>query len=141
MKINPSLIVQTVKENSYITFGLTYSYRTSLNRNIFENNSYCSLNDCLIFSLSNNTYFSFDGGNFEFSSEEIGNAVSKYSITSKTMLYSKEENSLWNYFKHFSSSSEISLDVIFKFEILNMSTFKNMTSGLSMEIFTSLGGK
>ena len=43
IKINPSLIEQNFSDDLYVDFGLTYSYRTSLNRDLFGSNTYSTI--------------------------------------------------------------------------------------------------
>lgn len=141
IKINPSLIEQNFSDDLYVDFGLTYSYRTSLNRDLFGSNTYSTINSNIIFALSDNNNIVFNGGTFIYSSSDIGNSTTRYSIVSKTLLFSKTQNSIWNYFKYFGNNTEISIDVIFKFNIIDPVVFKTMTTGLSINVFTSLGGK
>ena len=141
IKINPSLIEQNFTDDLYVDFGLMYSYRTSLNRDLFGSNTYSTINSNIIFALSDNNNIVFNGGTFNYYSSDIGNATTRYSIMSRTLLFSKEQNSIWNYFKYFGNNSEVSIDVIFKFNIIDPVAFKTMTTGLSINVFTSLGGK
>ena len=106
IKVKPSLLKSTFdNSNVDISIGLTYDYRTSLNRNLFANNNIL-IPDTISFSVVNSNNRKINSLNRIISSEIKDGGITSYQLKYSVPLYSKEESSVYVICKDFESSSD-----------------------------------
>lgn len=129
IKVKPSLLKSTFDtSNVDISIGLTYDYRTSLNRNLFANNNIL-IPDTISFSVVNSNNRKINSLNRIVSSEEKNGGITSYRLMYSVPLYSKEESSVYEMCKEFESSFDFVFVNVFIPFIINdnaISLFKDI---------------
>ena len=130
-------------DGSEITIALEYDFRTTLSYDIFSpNNTYLSVPSYLRIHLKDNETIQYYSNPVSYSSVDIGDGKTKYSLSADTMLSSSSTNSLANRFKYYKRNNSIqTLTCSFDFEVLDKQTFVSNINSLSFRVMTSFGGK
>lgn len=141
IEIEPYEIIEVFNNDVFVRFGLSYTAKNTLNIDIFNDKNTSILEDSLVFSLKNAPNCEFRSGPVTISTQKENEFTHYYAIAD-VYLYSKENPSIANHFKHYSSNNEpIIIDVFFNFDVIDEFTFGRKVNSINFEFWSSLKGK